>query len=124
MQCRGTCPAYTATIWPDGRVRYEGQQHVARLGTYELRMEPAALASIQQQAHGLGFSELQETYASGVTDIPATVLTMYLASGAKTVSVEDSAPAEVQALFDSIDSTILQLVANAPEERVNRRRGK
>jgi hypothetical protein len=125
MPCRGTCPSYTATVWPDGRVVYVGQQNVPHLGTYELRLEPATVASIQQQARTLGFAELPGSFASGMTDIPATVLTMYGAGGSpKTVSVEDAAPAEVQALFDYINGTLNQLVASSEfsEERVRPRR--
>lgn len=124
MPCRGTCPSYTATIWPDGRVVYVGQQNVAHLGTYELKMEPATVAAIQQQAKQANFNGLAASYTNGATDIPATVLTMYGAGGSpKTVTVEDGAPAEVQALFDYVNGTINQLVAGSQfnEERAPRR---
>ncbi|MDO7877493.1 DUF6438 domain-containing protein [Hymenobacter sp. ASUV-10] len=124
MPCRGTCPSYTATIWPDGRVVYVGQQNVAHLGTYELKLEPAKVEAIQQQAKQANFNGLAASYTNGATDIPATVLTMYGAGGsAKTVTVEDSAPAEVQALFDYVNGTINQLVAGSQfnEQRAPRR---
>ncbi|GAA4364549.1 hypothetical protein GCM10023185_34150 [Hymenobacter saemangeumensis] len=127
MPCRGTCPAYTATVWPNGRVVYVGQHNVPRVGTYELRLDPSVVADIQRQAQGLGFGELQASYASGNTDIPATMLTIYSASGSsKTVSVEDTAPAEVQALFDNIHGTLSQLVANSEysEEKPRNRKSR
>lgn len=127
MPCRGTCPSYTATIWPDGRVMYVGQQNVAHIGTYELHLEPAAVAAMQQQARQANFDGLAASYTNGATDIPATVLTMYGTGGSfKTVTVEDGAPAEVQALFDYVNGTINQLVAGSqfPEERPTQRRGR
>jgi hypothetical protein len=127
MPCRGTCPSYTATIWPDGRVLYVGQQNVARIGTYELRLEPAAVAAMQQQAKQANFNSMAASYTSGATDIPATVLTMYGDGGnPKTVTVEAGAPDEVQALFDYVNGTINQLVASSqfPEQRPMQRRGR
>ena len=124
MPCRGYCPSYTATIWPNGRVVYVGQANVEHVGTYELRMEPATVASIQQQAQSVNFNELPGSFASGNADIPATMLTMYGPSGSsKTVSVEDNAPAEVQALYDYIHNAITQVVASSEfsEERAPRR---
>ena len=107
MPCRGTCPSYTATVWPNGRVLYVGQQNVPRIGSFELMLPAATVAAMQEQAQQAGFSELQESYASGATDIPATMLTMYGRDGsAKTVSVEDAAPAQVQALFSYIDGEL------------------
>ena len=118
MPSRGPSPSYTATVWPNGRVVYVGQQNVPRLGTFELQLPAATLATIQQQAQGVNFPELQESYASGATDIPATRLTMFdRAGGSKTVTVEDNAPAEVQALFDYINNELTQLAgAGGTEE--------
>jgi hypothetical protein len=106
---------------------YVGQQNVPRIGTFELKLAPATVASIQQQAQSVHFNELPASFASGTTDIPATVLTMYGAQGSsKTVTVEDSAPDEVQALFDYINGTVTQLVAKTGfnEEKLAPRRGR
>ncbi len=118
MPSRGPGPSYTATVWPDGRVVYVGQQNVPRVGTFELQLPTATLAAVQQQAQAINFPELQESYASGATDIPATRLTLFdRAGGSKTVTVEDNAPAEVQALFDYINNELTQLAgAGGTEE--------
>ena len=105
--CLGPCPSYTATVWADGRVLYNGQANVPRLGTFSLRMAPATVAMLLQQAKNLYFNELPGHYASGATDIPATTLTIYQTKGRrKTVVVEDNAPDEVNALFGNVDGAV------------------
>lgn len=105
--CLGPCPSYTATVWADGRVLYEGQGNVPRIGTFKLHMNPATVTMLLQQAKNAGFTELRDHYASGATDIPATTLTIYQANGrSKTVVVEDNAPDEVNALFGNVAGAI------------------
>ena len=108
--CRGTCPSYTATVWASGRVSYVGQLNVPRLGTHELQLPAATVAAMQQQARAVNFADLPESYATGDTDLPARVLTMYDQKGTgKSVTVENVAPEPVQALFDYIDNQLISL---------------
>ena len=37
--CYGTCPAYTLTVHGDGRVEYDGKNHVKEKGAREGRIE-------------------------------------------------------------------------------------
>ncbi len=118
--CLGPCPSYTATVWADGRVRYNGQLNVPRIGTFNLRMAPATVALLLQQAKGVGFTELRDHYASGATDIPATTLTIYQANGrSKTVVVEDNAPEEVNALFGNVAAAVSSVAGGNAENRAD-----
>ena len=118
--CLGPCPSYTATVWADGRVRYNGQLNVPRIGTFNLRMAPATVALLLQQAKGVNFAELRDHYASGATDIPATTLTIYQANGrSKTVVVEDNAPEEVNALFGNVAAAVSGVAGGNAENRAD-----
>ncbi|QNE40185.1 hypothetical protein F1C16_11755 [Hymenobacter sp. NBH84] len=88
-RCFGTCPAYTATVYADGRVAYEGLDFVTLKGKHELRLPTAVINQTIQQANALHFSQLQSHYLSGVSDLPSTYLTLTLADGTqKTVQAE------------------------------------
>jgi hypothetical protein len=39
--CNGRCPTYTASIFADGRVEYDGQRYVPLLGKHTLSLPPA-----------------------------------------------------------------------------------
>ena len=116
--CLGPCPSYTATVWADGRVLYNGQGNVPRIGIFNFRMDPATVTMLLQQAKNVGFTELRDHYASGATDIPATTLTIYQANGrSKTVVVEDNAPDEVNALFGNVAGAISGVADGGGEEQ-------
>jgi hypothetical protein len=41
--CNGRCPTYTASIFADGRVEYDGQRYVPLLGKHTLSLPPATV---------------------------------------------------------------------------------
>lgn len=120
--CFGTCPHFDATIYPDGRVEYQGYHFVNLEGKHQLQLPAATVDAILQKANALHFSQLQSQYLVGTTDLPSTHLTLPLADGTtKTVVAEPSmdgrgAPAELQALFEYISSE-LDKITGGPAEK-------
>jgi len=118
--CFGTCPHYTATIYPDGRVEYEGIRFVQLEGKHELQLPEAIVSAILQKANEIHFSQLQEQYLAGVSDLPSTYLTLPLADGTtKTVVVEPGrhTPTELQDLLTYISTALDQVTNNGPADK-------
>ena len=91
--CEGTCPAYTARVFADGRVAYEGLYAVPVLGRRTLRLPAATVAQLLAEARRLPLAQLRERYRSPATDMPAAVLTVQLpGSAARTVWAEAGVP--------------------------------
>jgi hypothetical protein len=105
--CLGPCPHFEASIYADGRVQYVGHRHVAKVGTYELRLPEETVREMLRQADEIGFSSLQDQYLSGVTDMPSTFLT-YNRRGqpGKTVQVEGNGPDELRGLLTYINNQV------------------
>ncbi|WP_022822623.1 DUF6438 domain-containing protein [Hymenobacter norwichensis] len=105
--CFGTCPHYEASIYADGRVSYEGFKYAPVEGKRELKMAIKTVNNILAEARAARFTELQENYAAGVSDLPSTVLTISPAIGpAKTVTVEGTAPVELQNLLSYVQKQV------------------
>jgi Domain of unknown function (DUF6438) len=60
--CYGTCPAYTVTVHGDGRVEYDGKDHVAEKGTREGRIETDAIKALIMDFAKAKFLALPEEY--------------------------------------------------------------
>lgn len=75
--CHGTCPTYTATIYADGRVEYDGQRFVALTGKHTLSLPVATVNEMLAEAKRIGFTKLQERYAGQTYDLPSTIITVH-----------------------------------------------
>ena len=75
--CYGRCPAYTATIFADGRVEYDGQHFVPLLGKHTLSLPPATVAALLAEAQRIKFSSLADRYAGNTSDLPASIITVH-----------------------------------------------
>ena len=105
--CLGTCPHYTATIYPDGRVSYEGFRYAPVEGKREFRISPSAVNTMLAQAREINFTDLKGSYSDGATDLPSTTATIRQSGGpAKKVSAESGEPAELTSFFRYIEKQI------------------
>ena len=107
--CYGTCPHYEATIYPDGRVQYEGLQYAPVEGKREFKLPMAVVNRIRQDADQMGFFQMKERYPTRFTDMPSTFLTIRRPDGTmKLVQAEDNIPPSLQKLFDYIHAEIVK----------------
>lgn len=105
--CYGTCPSYTATIFADGRVEYDGQRFVRLLGKHTLRLPPATVQELLAEAKRIDFNKLREKYAGNTSDLPATIITVRPAGQpAKAVYAEEGIPANLQGYIKYLQSKI------------------
>ena len=99
--CFGLCPAYTDSVFADGRVQYEGVRGVPLLGRHTLRLPPATVADMLAEARHMGFSKLNDTYSRNTSDLPATVLIVQPpGQPRKAVLAAEDIPDKLQAYID------------------------
>ena len=103
--CLGTCPHFTARLFADGRVQYEGFRYAPVEGQQDTKMDPATVRGLLRESELIGFQKMENSYVSGATDLPATILTITYPDGStKTVRAEDTAPVELRNLFAAINT--------------------
>jgi biotin carboxylase len=82
--CYGTCPAYTVAAYADGRVVFDGRDHVARVGVAERHVDPAVVAALVARAEAAGHAGFTEALAEPnvmcATDNPAAITTVRTAA--------------------------------------------
>jgi hypothetical protein len=107
--CFGTCPHYEATIYPDGRVQYDGQQYAPVEGKRDFTLPMAVVSKIKQDAEQLGFFQLREQYPSSHSDLPSTFLIIRRPDGTmKLVQAEGEVPPSLKTLFAYIHEEIVK----------------
>lgn len=115
--CNGRCPTYTATIFADGRVEYNGQRYVPRLGKHTLSLPPATVAKLLAEAKSLHFEQLQARYAGNTTDLPATIITVRQpGAAAKAVYAAEAIPEKLQAYINLLKHQLEPLAGLNMEE--------
>ena len=104
-RCYGSCPAYTLTLYGDGRVDYDGEVNVTVTGHQAYRVDPSAVRDLIARFREVGFFSFCGHYSDTVTD-RATVETSVRVHGInKTVSVYGSSwPEGLRDLDAQIDA--------------------
>jgi hypothetical protein len=73
--CFGSCPAYTLTIYDDGRLHYEGQAYVITMGGRDGKLTDAELANVRGAFDRTNFFSQHDTSEEdpgAATDAPRT----------------------------------------------------
>ncbi len=89
--CFGSCPVFSVEVWSDGRVNWQGESHVARIGSFSTQVSAEWIAELLREGERAGFFELAAQYPNGslVPDLPQTIL--MLRRGKKSYRVIDNA---------------------------------
>jgi hypothetical protein len=99
LPCRGSCRAFTVIFYADGSFTYEGNSNVPRLGSGSGTVPTFMLQQIMRYVSDVGFTELDDTYASSMLDVNTTYTMVDLGSSVKVIQNQgNSAPATVWAL--------------------------
>jgi hypothetical protein len=105
--CHGTCPIYTATIFRNGKVAYNGERFVPLLGSHELHLAPATVTAMLAEAKRINFNQLAPSYTANVSDLPSSIITVYQPGQPRhRVLAEASIPAPLQGYITYLKSKI------------------
>jgi hypothetical protein len=115
--CHGTCPTYKAAIYADGRVEYEGERFVNRVGKHTLRLPVATVNQMLAEAKRVNFNSFRDQYVGDVYDLPSTIVTVQpVGQPAKKVEARQDIPEKLQAYLDYLHKQLAPL-ANGLEEK-------
>jgi hypothetical protein len=105
--CHGTCPIYTATIFRNGKVSYNGERFVPVMGSHELHLDPATVTAMLAEARRINFNQLAPSYTANVSDLPSTIITVFQPGQQRhRVLAEANIPAPLQGYITYLKSTI------------------
>jgi hypothetical protein len=115
--CHGTCPTYKAAIYADGRVEYEGERFVNRMGKHTLRLPVTTVNQMLTEAKRINFNSFRAQYVGDVYDLPSTIVTVQpVGQPAKKVEARQDIPEKLQAYLDYLTKQ-LDPLANGLEEK-------
>jgi hypothetical protein len=105
--CNGRCPVYTAIIYADGRVEYDGQRYVPLLGKHTLSLPPATVAAMLAEAKRINFTSLADRYAGNTSDLPASVITVHpVGQPLHAVYASEGIPADLQGYINYLNGRL------------------
>ena len=114
--CHGTCPTYTATIYADGRVEYDGQRFVTLMGKHTLSLPVATVNQMLAEAKRIGFNKLRDRYAGDTYDLPSTIITVHpVGQPAKAVYAMQDIPENLQGYIDYLNKQLDPLANNSQD---------
>jgi hypothetical protein len=115
--CHGTCPIYTATIFRNGKVAYDGERFVPLTGSHELHLDPTTVTAMLAEARRINFNELAPSYTANVSDLPSTIITVYQPGQQRhRVLAEADIPAPLQGYITYLKSKIDPLAGLGAEK--------
>jgi hypothetical protein len=85
--CYGECPVYTVTLHGNGRVDWNGERYVAKLGPASRRIKPGAVAALRREIDRAGFWRWPDHWecARVATDHPWTYITVVTAARSRRI---------------------------------------
>lgn len=90
--CRGSCPVYKVEVFGDGRVRFDGKQHVGTLGVKTGTTTTTAIQDFMRSVSASEFASADTSYVMGsakcgqyYTDLPMAALSIKVGGRMKTV---------------------------------------
>ncbi len=109
--CFGSCPAYNATVFTDGSIRFIRWREVPFEGdTVTLQLAPEALQKLQALKEKLHVDVLKKSYLSKWTDTPTFYLTFYAAGKVqKRIKHQEGGPEELLYFEKELNRILLQL---------------
>ena len=115
--CYGTCPSYTATVFADGRVEYDGQRFVKFLGKHTLSLPVATINDILTEAKRINFNQFNERYSGNTNDLPAAIITVHpVGQPRHAVYAEEGFPASLKAYIDYVGARLDPLTQQGLEK--------
>jgi hypothetical protein len=117
--CFGTCLVYSAVLAADGKVQYDGQDHVERIGIHRGKIRLYEYRCLAQFIASSGFWELLSEYDfrdACVTDGPSYFVMVATRDRRKIVKTYmDTAPPILWAIGECIDHLVGRVEWEGPQ---------
>lgn len=108
--CFGQCPMYTATVYGDGTVEYNGERFVEREGAYAGAISSEDLCAIVTEITAKKLMLVDTSFVEEVPDAPMTKMTLSLRGRSTTVLWNLTTPEQ----FRTLQSLIVKATHENP----------
>jgi Domain of unknown function (DUF6438) len=105
--CFGKCPSYKLSIFNTGNVVYEGFTFAKKEGKHTKTLSKKQLTEIQDQIEAINLFEMNDKYASKITDIPSTILYVVYNGKKKKILDRVGGPDELKRFEKLIDFLVI-----------------
>jgi hypothetical protein len=112
--CPGKCPQYEARFYSNGRMLFEGTQHVKITGTYEYIIPEVLVNNMLAKAREIKYFTFKERYPSAEAGRQATITRVVADGKDKTITVQEGAPEALSAFQESIHQEIMAIITEQP----------
>ncbi len=107
--CFGDCPVYSAKIYADGTVVYDGKEFVKTIGERRHKISKENIQALIKEFERVGYWSLKDEYrydeqGRSITDQPTTITSICLNGKKKRVVNYYFAPRKLDELEERIDS--------------------
>lgn len=112
--CHGTCPVYRVDVYGDGKVQFDGKQHVAKMGVHTGTAAVSAVQELLAKFKASAFAKADTAYMMDspgcgqyATDLPTVRVTAKIDGTMKTVQHDRgcrNAPEYLRTLEAQVDS--------------------
>lgn len=96
--CFGQCPMYSATVYGDGSVEYNGERFVDRVGVHTGTISPEDLCAILTEVEQRKLMQIDTSYVEEVPDAPMTKVTISYRGRSTTVLWNLTTPEQFRTL--------------------------
>lgn len=96
--CYGKCPVFEAKVYSNGRVLFEGKEHVDKVGLFEAKVDEEWIADVKTYAISLGFFSMKEFFpdkTDNIPDLPNTITYFRHKEDENTVTNNHNAPVQL-----------------------------
>lgn len=107
--CYGRCPTDKVELFPDGKVRYEGQRFVPRLGVYTRQLSPQEQAEVEKTLREAHFEAYADLYDNpGISDLPSLILAYRLDGQEKQITCRTGCPPELPEKIEKLRELLVE----------------
>ncbi|RMF52829.1 MAG: hypothetical protein D6750_01715 [Bacteroidetes bacterium] len=107
--CYGRCPIDKVELFPDGKVRYEGQRFVPRLGLYTRQLSPQEQAEVEKTLREAHFETYAELYDNpGISDLPSLILEYRIDGQQKRITCRTGCPPELPEKIEKLRALLVE----------------
>ena len=90
--CYGKCPAYSMSVFANGKVTFEGQRDVSKIGLYTKSIGADSVTALVKKFEDANVWHMEDTYPNIATDLPTTIVSYRKGSKYKMVKGIYKAP--------------------------------
>lgn len=101
--CYGTCPSYQLTVYGDGKVVYNGINHVKKKGLRRSRISQNQVMELVTEIKDIDYFSLRDSYDAPIEDKSSVITSATIDGQTKKVVDLYSAPKELIELENNID---------------------